>query len=1084
MTKTFSIYRSSAGSGKTRTLAKEYLKLALEHRGYYFKHILAVTFTNKSTQEMKDRILAYLDDFANGRKNELADELKKELHLDDNTFQERSRTVQQEILHHYSQFSISTIDAFFQKVIRSFTREAGLVGDYRLEVEQDLVLEEVVDDLIDELGTNKELTEWVVEFAKDNLENERAWDVRLNLREFAQQIFKEEFKEIEDDVISETNDHNFFRELKNKLWQTKNSFLGKVSKHALEALRIIDEKGLDPIEISFGKNSGLITFFKMFAAEKRLKEFKNPSDRMRSYFTVAEKWPSKTTARANEIRQIAKEELIPILEELIEVYDKHYQQALSAELALNNFYAFGLIADISRKLKEYKEQNNLMLLADAPKFLNGVIQDSDTPFIYEKVGSFYRNFLIDEFQDTSGYQWKNFLPLLTNSLDQGYRSIVVGDVKQAVYRWRGGDLNLLQQQIEQQIGKDRVNKVELDTNFRSAANIVYFNNTLFKSAATLVSQKTSGILPTEAFHDVEQKGVKKQQGFVQVQFIKDDSSGNPFFGKQNSWKELALEQVPLQLEQLQSIGVKLSDMAILVRKNFEGQEIANYLLNYKNSDKAKPGCKYDVISNESLRLDGAASVNVLLGAMRYLQNPDDYIARAQLVFEFTRLKHPEKEWTDVFTVSTPFFENNLPQAFSKSKAWLKKLPLFELTETLIEIFEIGDEKGELTYLQAFQDLVLEFYTRERNDLGAFLEWWEDNKLKKSLQISGEVNAVQIVTIHKSKGLQFKYVLIPFCSWSMDHEYSKEPLLWVKSDQHPFQQSGYVPIKYGSKLEESYFSQSYQEEFTRAYLDNLNLLYVALTRAEQGMFVMAPYKNQRETVAKLLVESIAGDFELQKHWKENELQWKIGELAALPEEKKIRIDSIELEKYPASRWRDKLVIKRSSSSFFEKPEDLSHDKIRYGIYMHAVLSRIRYAEELEEALDGVIAEGFTTEEEKAGLTKQMNALLSQPQIRDWFSAAWDVRTEVPILLPQGGDNRVDRLMSKGSRAIVVDFKTGERNKRDLQQVTEYVNILRQMNFTDVEGYVLYLREMEVINVLEQKTKPPKKKEDKNQLGLEF
>lgn len=1028
---------------------------------------------------MKDRILAYLDEFANGRNNELAGELKKELQLDDNTFQERSRTVQQEILHHYSQFSISTIDAFFQRVIRSFTREAGLVGDYRLEIEQELVLEEVIDDLIDELGSNKELTEWVVEFARDNLENERAWDVRQNLREFAEQIFKEEFKVIEDEVISETNDHNFFKELKSKLWQTKNAFLGKVSKPAQEALKIIEEKGWDPIEISFGKNSGLITFFKMFAFEKRLKEYKEPSDRMRSYFTVSEKWPSKTTGRASEIKQTAKEKLIPILEELIASYDHAYEQSLSAELALNNFYSFGLIADISRKLKEYKEQNNLMLLADAPKFLNGVIQDSDTPFIYEKVGSFYRNFLIDEFQDTSGYQWKNFLPLLANSLDQGNSSVVVGDVKQAVYRWRGGDLNLLQQQIEEQIGKDRVNKIGLDTNYRSASRIVYFNNLFFKNASSQIALKTNRALPSDAFKDVSQKGVKKEEGFVQVQFVKDDDSYN----KPNRWKESALELVPLQLEQLQALGVKLNEIAILVRKNQEGQEIATHLLNYKNSKKAKPGCAYDVISNESLRMDGAASVNVLLGALRYLQNPDDFIARAQLSYEFARIKDPGKELTEVFTVATPFFENNLPPAFSKSKAWLKKLPLFELTETLIEIFKIGEEKGELAYLQAFQDLVLEFYTRERNDLGAFLEWWEDNKYKKSLQISGEVNAVQIVTVHKSKGLQFKYVLIPFCSWSLEHEFSREPLLWVKSDQHPFQQAGYLPIKYTGKLKESYFREYYEEEFVRTNLDNLNLLYVAFTRAEQGLLVIAPYKSQN-SVAKLMLETIGSDIELQKNWDETKLQWSIGEMAAPPEIKKESIISMELEKYPAFHWRDKLIIKRSSSSFFEKPEDMHQEKIRYGLYMHAVFSRIRYLNEVSEALDEIIREGLTTEEEREPLTRQIDLLLAQPQVRDWFSNKWEVRTEVPILLPQGGDSRIDRLMISGSNAVVVDFKTGERNKRDHQQVLEYMNILHQMNFTNVEGYVLYLRDMEVISVSDQKVKPSKRKESKGQLGLDF
>ncbi len=1081
MTKAFSIYRSSAGSGKTRTLAKEYLKLALEHRGYYFRHILAVTFTNKSTQEMKDRILFYLDEFANGRKNDLTDELKNELRLDDNTFQERSRDVQREILHNYSQFSISTIDAFFQKIIRSFTREAGLMGDYRLEVEQDLVLEEVVDELIDELGSNKELTDWVVEFAKENLENERAWDVRLNLREFAEQIFREEFKVIEDDVIKETNDHNFFKELKSKLWQTKNAFIGKVSKPALEALKIMEEKGWDPSEISFGKNSGLITFFKMFAAEKKLKEFKEPSERMRSYFTIPEKWPSKTTSRAPEIKQTAKDKLIPILEELTKLYDKHFEQSLSAELALNNFYSFGLIADISRKLKEYKEQNNLMLLADAPKFLNGVIQDSDTPFIYEKVGSFYRNFLIDEFQDTSGYQWKNFLPLLTNSLDQGNRSIVVGDVKQAVYRWRGGDLNLLQQEIEQQIGKERVDVIELGTNYRSASRIVSFNNMLFKTAASLVAQKTNGALPTDAFKDVAQKGVKKEEGFVQIQFIKEQQ-------KEDSWKELALEQIPLQLEQLQLLGVKLSEIAILVRKNDEGQKVAAYLLNYKNSDKANSKCLYDVISNESLRLDGAASVNVLLGAMRYLQNPEDAIARAQLSYEFARVKEPNRELTEVFMVANQvFFESNLPPAFSKSKAWLKKLPLFELTETLIEIFKVGEEIGELAYLQAFQDVVLDFYTRERNDLGAFLEWWEDNKHKKSLQISGEVNAVQIVTVHKSKGLQFKYVLIPFCSWNLDHEMFREPLLWVKSDKSPFQQAGFLPIKYSSKLKESYFSSYYEQELIRTYLDNLNLLYVACTRAEQGLFITAPHpknRNQKESVAKLLFESIGSDFELQKHWNENAQQWKTGELVASSDEKREKISSLQLKNYPVSTWRDKLIIKRSSASFFEKQEDVSQEKILYGLHMHSVLSRIRYATEIADALDLIVAEGLIIESEKEPLQKQLNSLLSQSQITDWFSNAWEVRTEVPILLPGGDESRIDRLMVKSKKAIVVDFKTGERNKRDLLQVSDYVNILHQMNFAEVEGYVLYLRDMEVVNVAEQKVKSAKRKENRDQLGLEF
>jgi len=1028
---------------------------------------------------MKERILLYVDEFARGESNELAEELKMELKLDAIVFQERCQELQRVILHNYSQFAISTIDAFFQKVIRSFTRESGLMGDYRLEVEQDLVLEEVIDDLIDELGSNKELTDWVVEFAKDNLENDKAWDIRQNLIDFAEQIFKEEFKEIEDSILNETIDRNFFKNLKGDLWKTKNHFLEKVSKLGAEAIAMFDQYGWDDSDISYGKNSGLKTFFEMFSNEKNLKEYKEPSPRMREYFTRAEKWPSKSATRKAEIMQVAEQKLIPILNELIAFYDKHYTQCLSAELVLRNMYVFGLLADISRKLKEYKFQNNLMLLADAPKFLNGVIGESDTPFIYEKVGSFYRNFLIDEFQDTSGYQWKNFLPLLTNSLDQGYKSVLVGDVKQAIYRWRGGDLALLQQKVEEQIGKERVDIHELDTNFRSAAQIVHFNNSFFKSASAVVASKIEGLLPQEVFKDVAQNIHKKGEGFVQIDFLKEEE-------KEDDWKEMSLDKVANQMEELQRIGVKLSDIAILVRKNDEGQKIVAHLLAYKNSDKAQPNCKYDVISNESLRVDGAAAVNVLLGAMRYLLNPEDSIARAQLSYEFSNITKPQREFSEVFSVTNQtFLENNLPSSFSKSKSVLKKLPLFELTETLIEIFRLGNIEGELAYLQTFQDIVLEFYSRERNDLGAFLEWWEENGYKKSIQVSGEVDAAQVVTIHKSKGLQFKYVLIPFASWNMDHDNFKSPMLWVTSDQPPFANKGFLPVQYSSKLEDSYFLEFYKNEIIRCYLDNLNLLYVAFTRAEQGLFITAPIAEKGQkgySTAKLILETIQSDIELQRGWDEELLQWKSGDLSAISDSiSKTEKLPLSLKVYPTSRWRDRLIIKRSSASFFESVDE-NLQKVQYGIHMHAVLSRIKYAEDVPQSLDQIIAEGLITSEEREIILNKLSELMEQPQIAGWFSKQWEVRTEVPILLPNAEENRIDRLMIHDRKAVVIDFKTGERNKKDVQQVEEYMLTLRQMNFTEVEGYLLYLRDSEVIDVSKEGKPKSKGKKDDSQLAL--
>jgi ATP-dependent helicase/nuclease subunit A len=1072
--KSFILYRSSAGSGKTRTLAKEYLKLALRHRADYCKHILAVTFTNKATQEMKDRILQYLNRFSAGQYDALALELMQELNQDEPVFRENCHALRSYILHHYAQFSISTIDAFFQKVIRAFTREAGLSGDYRLEVEQDTVLEEVINELMDELGSNTELTRWMVEFATHNLESDKPWDIRHGLMSFSKDIFRDEFKEIETALMDETADRKSFQEFRAKLWAQKNAFVKKVVPVASEALRIIQEHTLQPTEISYGNNSGLFTFFNMFL-ENNLIEYKEPSPRIRNYFTVAKNWPSKkATNRPSEIINLAGEKLIPLLKELLKIYDTSYSDALSADVVLRNFYAFGLLSDISRKLKEYKAANNLMLLSDAPKFLNGVIGKSDTPFIYEKVGSFYKNYLIDEFQDTSRMQWENFYPLVRESLDSGNRSLVVGDVKQAIYRWRGGNLKLLQEQIEQQIGQAQVAVKELDTNYRSAEHLVNFNNALFNTAATLVAAETGNALAANAYQDVQQHMNKPVEGFVQVQFLKAE--------EELKWKDLAKQQLVKTLEQLQEAGVKLKDIAILVRRNDEGQQLVAHLLQYKNSVQGKNNFRYDVISNESLRLDGAASVNLLLSALRYLHNPDDNIARAELAYEFARIQRVDLPLADVFAVTNQaIFESFLPVAFRK-KDVLKKLPLFELTETLIRMFNLNSQSGELAYLQAFQDLVLNFYSRERNDLQAFLEWWDEYKDtdKTSLKTSGEIDAAQIITIHKAKGLQFKYVIIPFCSWELDHGTSKGPQLWVTTDRGVFKEAGFFPVKYGSALESTYFKEAYELERVQAFLDNLNLLYVAFTRAELGLWVMAPHK--KNTVASLVHTGIQQNEALLKWWNETDQQFKFGTLTVPKEESSDVNQTIELKQYPTARWRDKLVIRQAGKTFFGEAVE-QQEKVKYGIQVHALLSRIQYSDELEKAFSEVTGEGILLSSHRQAVRQQLEELLNNPMIALWFSRDWHVRTEVPILLPGGEESRIDRLLTKDQHALVIDFKTGRSAKADQKQVAAYMEILSRMNFTQVEGYLLYIRTGEVIEVKSGKAKTIKKKDD-NQLNLEL
>ncbi|MBT1704125.1 UvrD-helicase domain-containing protein, partial [Chryseosolibacter indicus] len=976
-----------------------------------------------------------------------------------------------------------------------------LVGDYRLEVEQDEVLQEVVDNLIDELGSNKELTDWVVDFAKENLENERAWDVRYSLIEFSKEIFREEFKHIEDDVNRVAGQKGFFKNLKNTLWAIKGKFFAEVSTPAQEALKIIESNGWSVEDFSYGKNSGLLTFFKTFAFEKNISKIKSPGERIRNHFTQPQKWPSKTTRHNATIQRVAGDKLVPLLETILDVYDTSIKQALSAEVALKNLYVFGLITDISRKLKEYKDENNLMLLADAPKFLNGVIQDSDTPFIYEKVGSFYRNYLIDEFQDTSGMQWKNFQPLIVNSLDQGHTSLVVGDVKQAIYRWRGGDLNLLQQEIVPLIGDARVKVENLDTNYRSASEVINFNNAVFKTASTLLSQQTLTDITQKAYLDVAQAVARKnEKGFVQVEFIQEEKEENgdamnfrPGNEDESTtaarWTEIALQRMTFALEQLQLKGAALRDIAILVRKNDEGQRIAAHLLNFKNSEDARKDCRYDVVSNESLRIDGASSVNLLLGAMYYLLNGEDAIARAQLAYEYARLHEPSRVFSDVFTITNQtIFENNLPEEFTKQKNLLRKLGILELTETLIKIFKLQDIEGELVYLQTFQNLVLDFYNRERNDLGSFLEWWEDNKHKKSIQISGEVDAIQILTVHKSKGLQFKYVIIPFCSWGLDHDNWQAPNLWVRSKESPFNEAGYIPVKYSKNLEETYFADYYTEEKTRTYLDNLNLLYVALTRAEVGMFITAPapeVRSSKDSVASVLYHCLNHGDTLRPQWNEETLTWTSGEWMLQPSVSKSDSNAIQLSRYFTFDWRNNLIIKRSGSEFFNGSIEDQREKINYGIHIHEVLSRVQYEEDVADVLDEITIEGIISLQEKAIVEEELKSLFSIPQIKDWFSKDWSVKTEVPILLPDGDENRVDRLLIKDKTAVIIDFKTGTPKKSDNAQVQQYIDILRQMNYTKIEGYLLYVRDKEIVEVKsEGKQKLIRKKNDRDQLSLGF
>lgn len=1064
MTKTFHIYRSSAGSGKTRTLAKEYIKLALRYPDYY-RYILAMTFTNKSTQEMKDRIVRYLDDFSKGASQDLAEEIVADLGAEGrpltlDQLRERSRETLEIILHKYSQFSISTIDAFFQKVIRAFTRETGLLGNFRLEVENDLVLEEVIDLLMDELTHDAELRDWVVDFSLDRLQDGKDWDVRSGLLEFSREIFREEFKVIEEDVLEKTSRKDFFRKLRDTLRTEKYGFENFVRAEAKKLLNEFQEKRLQVSDFKYASRGSIFSYVASLAT----KDISLPGKQVSGMLSDSREWAAPKSIKFNIIVSMADQRWLAQLNDIVSFIEKKHTRYLSANHVLKNLYTFGLLADISRTLKKYLADNNLMLLSDAPKFLRGVMQQEETSFVYEKVGSFFRHFLIDEFQDTSGFQWDNLKPLVKNGLAQNYTSLIVGDIKQSIYRWRGGDLNILQEGVRNEIGDAVISQHTLDRNFRSAGNIVTFNNEVFQAASTVVSFETGTSFPQRSYEDASQKNFRPaDKGYVEICFLEKEEilPSDPSSKKETiKFEDQALERLPQYVEMLQEKGVPIKDIAFLVRDNNDGQRVAQRFMEYRASAEAKPEFKYDVVSNESLRLDQASSVLILVNAMRFLEDSEDRIARAHLAYEYQKLWQQQtfpnhhKTFSQSKTVS---FFKIMPQAFVKQRDVLVSLPLIELVENLITIFNFDKLAVEIVYLQAFQDLVIEFAAREKSDLTSFLEWWDDNKQKKSIQVANGVNAAQIITVHKSKGLQFKYVIVPFLCWELDHKPSKSPILWCKTDEALFQDVGYMPLRYTSKLSETYFAEFYKEEHQRIYLDNLNLLYVAFTRAEEGLVAFAPLSKNGSlsNVGHVVKRAIDQSEMLQRFWIVAQNRLVMGDVQIDRQDEKPVHDSLTLKRYAVYPWRTRLTLRTKGKEFFEVTE--KRRRINYGIFIHTLMSRIHIREDVPRVLQDALAEGLIHRDEFSSVEEMVYWIVNHPALAASFEPGWKIKTEASLIVPDGTERRIDRFVQRANEAMVIDYKTGVPSARDEEQIQEYLALLRTMGVPNVQGFLVYLND---------------------------
>lgn len=1067
------IFRASAGSGKTFRIAREYIQLLFADAMNY-KHILSVTFTNKATEEMKTRILSELYNLSNGKNSSYLPFLMDEFGLTSAQVTDRADRLLKLILHDYSRFSIETIDSFFQRIIRSFIRELGIFASFTLELDQNRILQLGADQLLDSLDENPVLKKWLLNFTEEKIESGKSWRLGNDINMLGKEIFKEDYRYFETSISKVLSDREFL----NKYLKTISSLIKETEKSYSafgdKAIKLMKDHSLEVGDFSQG-GRGVAGFL-----SKIKDELKEPGKLVLKAADNTDGWHTKTSGKKKEIISAYNAGLNQILTEAIAFYDEHIETYNTATRVRENLYVLGILSELNEKIKHYTQEQNLFMLADSAQLLNLIIADSDAPFVYEKIGSYFKHFMIDEFQDTSKMQWDNFKPLVANSLSENNTSLVVGDVKQSIYRWRNGDWKLLARQLENDFKNYGAKKESFEYNWRSSPNIVSFNNSVFRAAPQLLQQEFNASFDggaiedddfplstaiVDAYSDAGQLHPNKEPE-------KDSLPGriSCCFFESREFKEKALEATARNIEILQQKGYLAGDIAILVRTKNEGKKIADFLFDRKISGLAQPGCNYSFISDESLFVKSSLAVSLIIAVLKFFMSPHEALFKTQIAYYHSLLQN---DHTETQHTGFPHINNTgdcLPEEFSKEIQELKKQSLFAITESVIRIFRLNQDKKNLPYLFAFQDLVYDFTQKETAGIRGFIDWWEEQGITKSVSLNQEQDAIRLLTIHKAKGLEFKVVIVPFCTWALDPGPTKGNILWCKPESSPFDTLPCVPIKYSGKLEKSLFKNEYYHEKLHAYIDNINLLYVAFTRAREVLvsFSELPAKPDIKTVSSLLFATINANGLLEKpradesaawldltdFWDSEKHELIIGDRSKVPSkfpEKKELLDC----QYPSLPVTRHVQLRLNSADFFAATDGDKMQAKNTGLILHEIFSKIHSQSDIANAVRDLEFRGKLSMHEAVDITHDIQQKLTEQPFADWFSGEYNVKTEEAIIMKEGRIKIPDRLMIKEDKLIVLDYKFGNKpESAHKQQVSQYKHLLKQMGHHHIEAWLWY------------------------------
>jgi ATP-dependent exoDNAse (exonuclease V) beta subunit len=1059
---TLTIYSASAGSGKTYKLTAIYLSKLFRSR-YNYRKILAVTFTNKATAEMKSRILDHLYKFAIGEDSDYLEGLVKTIGKTEEWIRIEAKEILNSILHDFSRFSVSTIDSFFQRVLRSFAREIGLHSGFSIELDHTTILSAAVDDMISSATVDTQLKNWLITYAMSNIDEERSWNLKDGIIKLSQELFKEKFKILSIEERSKLEDKKFLLEYIDKIRSITHSFEKKLQDFGKSAGEIYSEFGLSEDHF-YRKGQGIPGFIKSLVSGN----LKPPNSYVREIDKDPPRWSTGTIAP--QLESAIASGLDIKLREAIHYFDRNIVLCQSARVVLLNIYALGILSDVLHNVHLITTNENSFLLSDAGELLNLITREDQSPFIYEKVGNRYENFMIDEFQDTSIIQWNNFNPLIENSMAEGHDNLVVGDVKQSIYRWRNSDWSILGKVLLGSVDNERIFSEPLTTNWRSRSNIIRFNNALFTIVPEQVDKSLSEETLPVSFKKLYAEAIqadpcKKDGGFVRLEFITDDN--------EKRWQEVVLERLPHIIESIQDKGYKASDIGIIVRNGKEGGKVLNTLIDYSNNGlKQTAGYNFNVVSNDSLLLSNSPVIDFIVSVISVVNDPKDFINRA-IMLRFFLMSTGNKEAEKVSLQSDKLIEGSriwFPDGYEEFLDSIRQMPLFEATESIINFFRLGEYSWNVPFLNTFQDYIVSFTGNKNADIQTFLDWWEQSGKKKSVVLPGNQDAIRILTIHKSKGLEFKVVILPFLSWNLDHLPSKQPVLWVKPGIAPFNELGIVPVKYGKDLDSTIFAEYYKEEKYSVYLDNINLLYVAFTRAKDVLYGFSVDNPRSENTIggvlknalTLIPEDNGGtEFILRSHYSEENRVFEYGEIPLNKSEIKGKENLIS-SKYSVSQTMESLKLKLHGENYFSSESQAIRKRINYGKLMHEIFEGINTPADISVAVRKLVLEGKLAEEESAGIEKRVNEMISKPQVLDWFMPDNQVLKEAGILLPTGVTRRPDRVILKNKKTTIIDFKFGEENSHYSEQVNQYRNLLLDMGYQNIEAFIWYVDKDKIVS----------------------